>query len=110
LGQLLPSVHGDVILITERELRQDYGFLLGRLNTHTPDRSGETMSDVAVYWKQTKSLSKKLTGVDKLSPGFFSKGANITDPLEKYVVAWVKADPRRIGRGGRWQETGRFQA
>ncbi|MEM7058477.1 MAG: hypothetical protein AAF557_12860 [Pseudomonadota bacterium] len=48
--------------------------------------------DVASYWKITKTYSKKLTGVDKMSAGFLSKGAGITDPLEKYVVAWTKAN------------------
>ncbi|MEM9371981.1 MAG: hypothetical protein AAGA26_12585, partial [Pseudomonadota bacterium] len=57
--------------------------------------------DIAAYWKVTKTYSKRLTNVDKMSPGFFSKGAGITEPLEKYVLAWMKhneADYMKFGR------------
>lgn len=56
--------------------------------------------DVAFYWKQTKSLSKKLTGVEKLSPNFFSRSANITNPLEKYVIGWMQADEKEYTAQG----------
>lgn len=57
--------------------------------------------DVAAYWKVTKTYSKKLTNVDKMSPGFFSKGAGITEPLEKYVLAWMKANEADYMKYGR---------
>lgn len=57
--------------------------------------------DVSIYWKETKTYSKKLTRVEKLSAGFMKRGANIADPLEKYVVAWMKRDEAAYMKHGK---------